>query len=297
MKQIIKPIALALLPPIVVSGLRRLRRVKHVDVIDDAGQRHRKPEWEMVANTDSVWNGTEGWNHASIAERQMEKWVAFIEDLQGSRPLGRSHEAAPDAPTDVSAHNTIMTFGYAVGRVGSEVGKDRQTSILDWGGGIGHYYQYARTLFPDLAIDYVIKDLDVLCRAGRTASSGAQFLSDEAEALGRRYDMVFASSALHYSRDFYSALDRLLKVSDRYFMITRTPFVQKSNDFVVVQRPHRYGYITEYAGWFLNQDKFLSHAREKGFEADREFLLAERPYVPNATEQCEYKGFLLKRRK
>ena len=30
--------------------------------------------------------------------------------------------------------------------------------MLDWGGGLGHYCVYARALFPDLKLDYTIKD-------------------------------------------------------------------------------------------------------------------------------------------
>lgn len=253
-----------------------------------------KPEWEMMPDEDAVWRASEGWSHSSIAERQTEKWEAFVDAFNGSQPFGRSHEAAVDAPIDVSAHNTVMIFAYLLGRIAAER-SEGAPSVLDWGGGIGHYYQYARALYPATTFDYWIKDLPELCAAGAPRNPGACFVSDEKEALGRSYDLVFASSSLHYTRDVYGLVKNLCKAAERYFMVTRTPFIESHNDFVVVQRPHRYGYLTEYAGWFLNRTRFQNFVSTCGFVLDREFLLAERPHVENAPEQCHYRGFLFRR--
>lgn len=291
----LKAVALAVLPPIVVSGLRRLKQREYVAVSAPDGTSTLKPEWEMVANTDDAWRQSEGWSHTSIADRQTEKWAAFLADLEPPVALGRSHEAAPDAPIDVSQHNTIMTFAYVLGRTLSETPPGSTPSILDWGGGIGHYYRYAKTLYPNAPLRYTIKDLQVLCEAGRPLNPGAVFESDEAKALATPSDLVFASSSMHYTRDVYALLERLLGASGRYFMVTRTPFVERHEDFVVVQRPHRYGYMTEYSGWFLNRPRFVSFVTSRGFVLERAFPLSERPYVANAPEQCHYRGFLFRR--
>lgn len=39
----------------------------------------------------------------------------------------------------------------------------------------------------------------------------------------------------------------------------------------------------------------VSFVTSRGFALEREFLLSERPYVPNAPEQCHYRGFLFRR--
>jgi putative methyltransferase (TIGR04325 family) len=247
----------------------------------------------MVPDEDVVW-ASKGWSDRSVVARQAEKWDPFVRSLKSPLPLGRSHEAAPDAPTGVSSHNTIMTFAYLVGRVIAEKG-GCPVSILDWGGGLGHYYQYMRVLFPESSIDYWVKDLEELCIAGRERNHGANFVWDDRRALAREYDLVFASSSLHYTRRVYELVDDLCGVGNRYFMVTRTPFVERSDDFVVVQRPHRYGYLTEYAGWFLNKSRFVSFVEARGFVLDREFLLDERPFVGNAPEQCRYCGLLFRR--
>ncbi len=286
--------ARAWLPPSSAAWLRRLAGRGVVEVVGEGGERKMKPDWEMVPDTDDAWTSSAGWAHQSITTRQAAKWPAFVESLGGGRPLGRSHEAEPDSPLDVTAHNTAMTFGYVLGRCIAE-SRDGPTSVLDWGGGIGHYYLYARHLFPRARLDYTVKELASLCRMGTALNKGAKFLDDECEVLSLPYDLVFASSSLHYTRDIYGLTARLCAAAAGYLFVTRTPFVDEAPDFVVVQRPYRYGYHTEYAGWFLNRSRFIGFVEDRGFELDREFMLAERPHVPNAPEQCTYRGFLFRR--
>jgi putative methyltransferase (TIGR04325 family) len=309
----LRSIALALLPAVVVKAIRYIRRETslgpHVALLTKAGSIRcvssptpvlgtpqeeplPPPEWEVVPNSDSVWLARAGWAHASIVATQLKKWQNFLKSVEGTRPLGQSHEGEADAPVDHSTHNTILSFGYALARAAHD---RRGLSILDWGGGLGHYYAYARALMPTLALDYVVKDLPDLCAAGRCLLPEVTFLSDEDVALGRSYDFVFASSSVHYTRDHYQLIDRLCSSARGWLMITRTPFIEHADDFVVVQRPHMYGYMTEYPGWFMNRPKMLDFVAARGFELVRQFLVAERPNVPNAPEQAQYYGFLFRR--
>ncbi len=283
-----KRVALRLLPPVLADAIKRGR-----DRLAGIGLPGRgRPSWEMVPNTDVAWTGHQGWSHESIAGTQRRKWRDFLESVEGPRPLGRSHEAPTDAAPDVGPHNTIMSFAYALGR--AAMGKQR-VSVLDWGGGVGHYFVYARKLFPEIDMEFVIKDLPGLCEIGRELLPGATFVSSETQALSRHYDLVFASSSLHYTRDCYDLLGRLCDSAERWLMLTRLPIVEEHDDFVVIQRPHAYGYMTEYAGWFLNRRRLIDFVTGRGFVLDREFLVAERPHVPNAPEQAQYGGFLFRR--
>ena len=288
MKPQLKRIALWLLPPALI-GLVRWARDRAISIGLPGA---RRLSWEMVADADEVWTAHPGWAHESIARTQREKWPGFVRSVDGAQPLGRSHEASADAAPDVGAHNTIMSFAYALGR--AALGR-RRISVLDWGGGAGHYFVFARKLYPELDLEFVIKDLATLCAVGRELLPDATFVADETQALSRRYDLVFASSSLHYTRDCYALLDRLCTSAERWLMLTRLPIVEDNDDFVVVQRPHRYGYLTEYPGWFLNRRRLVDFVTARGFALDREFLVAERPYVPNAPEQAQYAGFLFGR--
>ena len=193
---------------------------------------------------------------------------------------------------NISEHNIVMTFGYALGRVAGRRGTVR---ILDWGGGSGHYYALARALRPDIDLDYTIKDLPHLCALGRELNPGCRYVESEDAALARQYDLVFASSSIHYSRDVHGLVRRLCAAADPWLMITRQPIVERHDDFVVLQRPHAYGYHTEYPGWFLNRRRLLATVRSQGLELEREFLLDHQPQVRNAPEQCRFAGFLFRR--
>src|SRR5262249_45304408 len=112
-------------------------------------------------------------------------------------------------------------------------------------------------------------------------------------ALSQSYDLVFASSSVHYTRNPYALMERLCTCAREWLMLTRMPFVERSADFVVVQRPHRYGYMTEYPGWIMNRKRFLDFLRDHGFCLERQFLVAEQPHVcpmhPNrrsTTDSC-----------
>jgi putative methyltransferase (TIGR04325 family) len=230
--------------------------------------------------------------HDSILRTQLDKWPDFLRSVEGSMALGQSHEAAAGAVADYSTHNTIMSFGYALGRVAA---RRESVSVLDWGGGLGHYYCYARALFPDMKLDYVVKDFPGFCEAGRKLLPDAKFISDESEAFSRSYDFVFASSSVPYTRDLYQLIGQLCDSAGEWLMITRTPMIENHDDFVVVQRPYMYGYLTEYAGWFINRRRLVDFVLARGFRLERQFLIAEEQPVPNAPERGVDAGFLFRR--
>jgi putative methyltransferase (TIGR04325 family) len=245
-----------------------------------------------VADTEEIWTAHEGWTHDSILKIQLSKWKEFLRSVEGPSTLGQSHEAPAGSPPDYATHNTVMSFGYVLGRVGQ---LRAAASVLDWGGGLGHYYVYARALFPTLKLDYVIKDFPGFCAAGEKLLPDATYVSDEEEALARSYDLVFASSSLQYTRDYYGLLGRLCDAAAEWLMITRAPIVDRSEDFVVVQRPYIYGYMTEYPAWFINRQRLLDFVLARGFVLEREFLVAEEPNLPRAPERARYSGFLFRR--
>jgi putative methyltransferase (TIGR04325 family) len=185
-----------------------------------------------------------------------------------------------------------MTFAYVLARAAAGT---NQVSMLDWGGGAGQYYILASDLLPDLKLDYVCKETFTLCSLGRELLPEARFEEDETLALDRQYDLVVASSSAHYSEDWRILLSGLCRSSGRYLFVTRTPVVEIVPSFVVLQRPYRYGYSTEYLCWFINRQELVSHVESEGMVLVREFLVDEQPVVPGAPEQCRYRGFLFGR--
>jgi len=279
-------LAVRLLPPVLldVAKLLPFRRVL-------AGA----PEWEYVPDG---WLRTtevgEGWNDASVVETQKRKWPAFLDAASGTGPLAVAHEMPTPTTNDYIAHNTLMSFGYVLALTARR--KD-SISVLDWGSGVGHYYVLASNLLEGVSMHYHGKDVPALCRAGRELLPQVTFHEDDESSLSRSYDLVFASGSLQYTEDWKSLVAKLARACNAYLYVTRLPTVFKMNSFVVLQRPWHAGYRTEYKGWFLNRDEFVTHAEGLGLNLVREFLVQEKPYVANAPEQCEYRGYLFRPRR
>jgi putative methyltransferase (TIGR04325 family) len=287
----LKEVAKRCLPPIIVDGGRYLLK-GNGRLRDD--HRH-SPEWEYIPEG---WRSKDprikGWNVESILETQRTKWPEFQRSVQRNGPLGVAHEGFVPSNNDYAAHNSIMAYAYAIALAAH---KKDQISLLDWGGGIGHYYLISKAVLPGVTIDYHCKDLPLLCEAGRELLPEANFYENEEECFARTYDLVLASSSLHYSEDWKNIAQRLALATRSYLYITRIPIIHRVTSFVVVQRPYRYGYETEYLCWFLNREEFLTHMDSLEMELVREFLIQERPVVHKAPEQGEYRGFLFRPRR
>ncbi len=281
MKQLIKDLT----PPFVWRGLRR---VKLNLVKQDYLEWEYIPEgWKAADNNPKI----KGWNVESVLETYKTNWSTFLQNLEGTLPLGISPESASDERTNIAFQNIIMTYAYAL----STASRNKESlSILDWGGGIGHYYLISQKLIPDLKIDYSCKDVPILAEYGRSLFPEARFYSND-DYLKSQYDLVIASTSLQYARDWEETLKQLTHSTKKYLFINRLPIVNNSNSFIIIQRPYEYGYDTEYLGWCLNKQKLFSLATKLNLKLVREFVAQESPFVHNAPEQPKYYGFLFSR--
>jgi putative methyltransferase (TIGR04325 family) len=181
-----------------------------------------------------------------------------------------------------------MTFGYVLSVASRDLSG---LKMLDWGGGIGHYYQLARQLHPWLEIDYHCKDVPLLAEHGRKTFPQQHFYADES-CLENAYDLVMASGSLQFSEDWKGVLGRLAAAARGHLYLTLLPIVEHVPSFVFVQRPYAYGYDTEYLGWCLNRDELLAAARDHSLYLVRELVMGHQPLIVGAKEQNLYRGFL-----
>jgi putative methyltransferase (TIGR04325 family) len=209
---------------------------------------------------------------------------------QGTGPLGIAHESDKMANTDIYGHNAIMTFAYTLALAARK--KDR-LSILDWGGGIGHYYILAQALLPGVYIEYHCKDVPLLCEYGAQLFPEQYFYTDEC-CFKRTYDFVMASASIHYTEEWRVLLKNLADATNKYLYIANIPIVWQAPSFVFVQRPYQYGYNTEYLSWCLNRTEFLTTAEGSGLELVREFVHGYQPFIAGAPEQNIYRGYLFR---
>jgi putative methyltransferase (TIGR04325 family) len=255
-------------PPILVSSWHRLR--------SNLGVR----EWEYLPGGWPSPNdlGIKGWDVESIARVQKDKWSKSVNFTQGT-----------GLPEDPRVQHTLLAYAYVLTLTARM--KD-SVSVLDWGGGLGYYCALGQALIPGIHIEYHCLETPAFCRAGRELLREAVFYENESDCLRRRYDLVLVSGALQYFQEWRQVVQRLGQVFQSYLFITRLPVVSHSGSFVVLQRPYQHGYQTEYPAWFLNRQEFLNSTNATGLQLQREFLLSEKPFVPDAPEQCEYRGYL-----
>ncbi|HVM15970.1 MAG TPA: methyltransferase, TIGR04325 family [Gaiellaceae bacterium] len=255
------------------------------------------PEWEYVPEG---WErrrdpSVKGWDVEAIAAANRAKWPAYLEALRGAAPLGVYHESVTSDAVDVydhAAHNMLVTYAYVLALAAH--GSDR-VSVLDWGGGVGHYEVLSRAVLPPgVELDYHCKDVPALVAAGRELLPHATFHDDDS-CLDGSYDLVLVSGSLQYSEDWPAQLRRLGAAASRYLYVTRLPVALRSESFVVLQRAYAYGYDTEYLGWVVSRDALLREAEEARLRLVREFLLQAWFSAAGAPEDpVEHRGFLFR---
>jgi putative methyltransferase (TIGR04325 family) len=259
----------------------------------DAGSAHFEyvPEGWARETTDSL---VKGWNVAAVVDAQLARLDTWRKSFSGTSPLGMADASRAATSGELTTHNTAVTFAYVAALAARN--KDR-LSMLDWGGGVGQYCFAAEAAIPGVAIDYHCKEVPVQCNHGRRVLPNATFYTDDAQYADRRFDLVFASGALQYARDWQSVLERLAQATGEYLYITRLPVVFEAESFVYLQRAYAHGYDTEYLGWALNREELLTTAKQIGLTLTREFLLNESAQIKGAPENTQSRGYLFERKR
>jgi putative methyltransferase (TIGR04325 family) len=279
-----------LIPPIIFMAIRRLRRAIRRSP-EGSLQFDLRPEWELVPEG---WRADDpraaGWHHPSVVEKHRHGWAIYSQLIRDTGPLGFNfYSDNAIVPTDEKDHNVFMTFAYVIARAAH--GSPR-LSVLDWGGGIGYFGLVAQRLLPEVALDYVVKELPELSALGRELMPSLSFVTDDETCFSRRYDLVFASTSIQYSRDWRASLARLAAAAGKWLFVTLVPILRRASSFVVVQRPYHFGYHTEYISWVLNREELLMQASSLGLTLEREFVAGRSVRIRNAPEKPETLGFL-----
>lgn len=250
-------------------------------------------EWEYVPEGwRAAENGTaiKGWNVDSVLAAYRARWPEFVRQIEAQLPFGLPDAAQKATQGELAAHNTQASYAYALSLAAR---CKKRISMLDWGGGIGHYYLLSRAILNDVEIDYHCKDVPVLAEHGRTLFPQASFYTDDS-CLRRRFDFVLASGSLHYAEDWRATVVDLARATDDYLFVTRLPVAHHAPSYVFVQRAYRQGYGTEFLSWCINRGALLECAQAEEMELVREFVIGEQPQIYRAPEPCEYRGFLFR---
>lgn len=97
------------LPPLIVEGLRKIRRRSQY-VLEYAPQ-----GWQTVLDGSAQ---DTGWNAAGVISAERSKWEAYCRNVEGTGPLGFSHEHTNlEEVRNVSFHNIHLTYAYILALV------------------------------------------------------------------------------------------------------------------------------------------------------------------------------------
>jgi putative methyltransferase (TIGR04325 family) len=272
-------------------GFHKLERLLPPAVTDLI--RYSLSEWTYVSRE---WPAQgllgDGWNAESVAAAQNAHWPVLVRNLAGTGPLGVSHLPSQTTREHSGDHNAMMSYGYVLARAAHN---KHRLSVLDWGGGVGHYYLYSKALLPEIVVDYHCFDVPALCRLGRDLVPEARFHDNLDDIRRTRFDLVVSSSSLHYFQDWRKTARLLAECSGEYLYLARLQTVGSSPSFVVRQTPYGQGYATEFLSWFINRGELIAFTGSLGLELIREFVFAEHWNVKGAPENGEGRGFLFRR--
>lgn len=119
----------------------------------------------------------------------------------------------------------LMMLRTAIGVV--SVLKSKSLKVIDFGGAAGAHYFITKSLLDnDIEIDWRI--IETPAMVNEAIKQGLQnneltfYDSIESAALNEEFDLVFASSSVHYTPRPYDVIKNLLSVKSKKFALTRT---------------------------------------------------------------------------
>jgi putative methyltransferase (TIGR04325 family) len=240
-------------------------------------------------NTELASPQNAGWNVSNVVVAEETKWGAFLDNCTGDGPFGFSHESSDlSVVRNLSFHNINMSYAYVLALAAHA---KNTLTMLDWGGGLGHYYLIGRALLPDVKIDFHCKEVPLMAEVGRRLNPDVHWYSDES-CLNQKYDLIMMNGSLQYIQDWKAALGRISSSVANYLFLARVPVVQRNPGYVAVQR----AYGTKMLHPQINQGVLLKAVQDLGFTIAREFIVDDRPYIKGAPEQCELRSWLFKKK-
>jgi putative methyltransferase (TIGR04325 family) len=266
-------------PPIVIKCAQAIKNLFEKPILEYA------PDgWQTQLDPDR----NQGWSVDSVVDNEKAKWDAFKRNLEGSGPLGFSHEHTDlSVIHDTNFHNVHISYSYVLAL--TALHKDR-ISVLDWGGSLGHYYLLGKAVLPNISIDYHVKEVPLMAEAGRLLNPDVHWYDDES-CLEREYDLVMLNGSILYLKDWVDALHRVARSAKEYLFLFRLPVVQNSPSFISIERL----YNSQMLHQQLNQAELMEAVKETELILLREFVVGEPPYIKNAPEQCEMRGWLFRK--
>lgn len=241
--------------------------------------------WETNIRSDD----NEGWNSKIIVNEEKDKWAEFVRNTQGTGPLGFAHES--DDLTEIRNvyfHNIHITYAYVLALAARQ---KNTISVLDYGGGLGHYYLLGKAILPECDLDFHCKELPNMVDTGKLINPDIHWYSDESYLL-RTYNLVMVSSSLQYIKEWNNELQKICQTVDEYLFLTRLSVVEKSSSSVAIQMWRG----VELLNHQFNRKVLLETVEGAGLSLVREFVVGDMLNIKHAPENSSPLSFLFKKK-
>lgn len=165
-------------------------------------------------------------------------------------------------------------------------------NLVDFGGSLGSsYFQNKKFLthLDKLHWNIVEQEKFVECGKHYFENEHVKFYCSLDECLNKQHpDTILLSSVIQYMEKPYDLLSEVMNKGFIYIIFDRTPFMEKRDDRITVQKIPLEIYQASYPAWFFNQGKFLQFFSEK-YELISDFESADRANVASV-----FKGFIFR---
>ena len=145
-------------------------------------------------------------------------------------------------------------------------------NLLDFGGSLGStYYQNIKFLEHLDEFEWSIVEQSTFVECGKRWFENDRlkfYLDLDACISDRSPNAILFSSVIQYLEKPYELLADVIERGFSYLIFDRTPFLEKGDDRITVQKVPPEIYPASYPAWFFNLDKFLDF-----FAADYELLV------------------------
>ena len=268
------------LPPILVEALKAARRVV-------AGPRDGLIYAPRDRQSDVSPDCGIGYDDPTFVARERSASEPYFRRLQGAPPveLVDSRDAADERK--IAEHNEYVTFAYVLALAAQ---RKAMLKLLDFGGGLGHYYWIGKAVLPAVALEYHCREVPRVAEEGRRLNPGITWYADDS-CFAQSYDLVMFLSSLQCLKDWHDTLGRAAKASREYLLLMGVPTVERVPGYTAIQR---------YKGAVLlhqqfNRDELFAAIRRSGFSPIMDFFAGLYPPVAGAPEQPKRGGWLFRR--
>lgn len=171
-------------------------------------------------------------------------------------------------------------------------------SLIDFGGSLGSSYFQNREFLSHLdELQWSIIEQEKFVQCGRESFADRQlrFYNTIEECMTERVtDAVLLSGVLPYLERPYDILTEIVERGFLYIIIDRTPFIERDEDRITVQKVPAEIYRASYPAWIFSREKFFAFFAAK-YELTIEFD-ALAGAIPLGDDMARDEGFIFRRR-